>query len=132
MVYEEFSKYGEIVDYIVMKNPETGASRGFGFVTYSDTMGAESALRAGPFKIDGRTIEAKLCQPKYGADRGGGGGGGGGMQKSLMNNMMMGGGGAGGMKRNENCKVFVGGLPNGVGEEDIKQFFSRYGPVSEI
>ena len=55
------------------------------------------------------------------------------------NNMMMpgGGGGAGvnmtGMSKpkNENCKVFVGGLPNGVGEEEIKQFFSRYGPVSK-
>jgi RNA-binding protein Musashi len=56
MLYEEFSKYGEIVDWVVMKNPETGASRGFGFITYKDPMGAENALRAGPFKMDGKNV----------------------------------------------------------------------------
>jgi RNA recognition motif-containing protein len=56
MLYEEFSKYGEIVDWVVMKNPETGASRGFGFITYKDAMGAESALGAGPFKMDGKSV----------------------------------------------------------------------------
>ena len=44
MLYNEFSKYGEIVDSIVMKNPETGNSRGFGFVTYKENSSAENAV----------------------------------------------------------------------------------------
>lgn len=52
-----------------------------------------------------------------------------------MNNTLPGGGtitGNTSKPKNENCKVFVGGLPNGVGEEEIKQFFSRYGPVKSL
>lgn len=33
---EHFSKYGEIVDSVIMKNKETGQRRGFGFITYAD------------------------------------------------------------------------------------------------
>jgi RNA recognition motif-containing protein len=33
--------------------------------------------------------------------------------------------------KGENCKVFVGGLPQGIIDEDMKRFFSRYGQVSE-
>jgi RNA-binding protein Musashi len=71
---------------------------------------------------------------------GAGGHGGGGMQQrggfpgnsnynnGSNNSNMMGGG----RPKNENCKVFVGGLPNGLTEDDIKQFFSHYGPVKDF
>jgi RNA-binding protein Musashi len=56
MLYDEFSKFGEIVDWVVMMDRETGASRGFGFITYKEAAGAEGALRAGPFKMDGKNV----------------------------------------------------------------------------
>ena len=56
MLHIEFSKYGEIVDSIVMKNPETGNSRGFGFVTYKDNSSAENAVNSGSHKIDGKIV----------------------------------------------------------------------------
>jgi hypothetical protein len=56
MLYNEFSKYGEIVDSIVMKNPETGNSRGFGFVTYKENSSAENAVASGSHKIDGKIV----------------------------------------------------------------------------
>ena len=56
MLYAEFSKYGEIVDSIVMKNPETGNSRGFGFVTYKDNSAAENAVNSGSHRIDGKIV----------------------------------------------------------------------------
>jgi RNA-binding protein Musashi len=143
MLYEEFSKYGEIVDFIVMKNPETGASRGFGFVTFKESSSAEMALRSGPHKIDGKNVDVKLCNPKQQQNNAANLPN---KQNSSYSQMMpnqMGtssanlinssGSMSGGMKfKNENCKVFVGGLPNGVSEEEIKQFFSRYGPVREF
>ncbi|CAG2180238.1 unnamed protein product, partial [Oppiella nova] len=33
---EYFCRYGEVTDCVVMKNAETGRSRGFGFVTFKD------------------------------------------------------------------------------------------------
>ena len=56
MLYGEFQKFGEIVDSIVMKNPETGNSRGFGFVTFKDNAAADSAVDAGTHKIDGKIV----------------------------------------------------------------------------
>jgi RNA recognition motif-containing protein len=56
MLHGEFSKYGEIVDSIVMKNPETGNSRGFGFVTYKENSSAEEAVNSGSHKIDGKIV----------------------------------------------------------------------------
>lgn len=108
MLQGEFSKYGEIIDSIVMKNPETGNSRGFGFITYSDNNGAEMAVNSGSHKIDGKIVDVKLCNPRLAAQ-----------QRSSK-------------QRNENCKVFVGGLPHGVSDDEIKQFFSRYGNVKEF
>ena len=58
MLYNEFSKYGEIVDSIVMKNPETGNSRGFGFVTYKENSSAENAVASGSHKIDGKIVSS--------------------------------------------------------------------------
>jgi len=108
MLFSEFSKFGEIIDTIVMKNPETGNSRGFGFVTFSNNLTAENAVNSGPHKIDGKIIDVKLCNPRLAAQQ--------------RNNK----------QKNDNCKVFVGGLPHGVTDEEIKQFFSRYGFVKEF
>jgi RNA-binding protein Musashi len=106
MLYQEFSKFGEIIDTIVMKNPETGNSRGFGFVTFRDNVTAENAVNSGSHKIDGKIVDVKLCNPRLAAQQ--------------RNNK----------QRNDNCKVFVGGLPHGVTDDEIKQFFSRYGFVN--
>lgn len=56
MLHSEFSKYGEIVDSIVMKNPETDKSRGFGFVTYKENSSADEAVNSGSHKIDGKIV----------------------------------------------------------------------------
>lgn len=108
MLYNEFSKYGEIVDSIVMKNPETGNSRGFGFVTYKENSSAENAVATGSHKIDGKIVDVKLCNPRLAAQ-----------QRNTK-------------QKSDNCKVFVGGLPHGVTDDQITQFFSRYGPVKEF
>lgn len=39
-----------------MKNPETGRSRGFGFVTYKDPSCVEMVIANGPHSLDGRTV----------------------------------------------------------------------------
>lgn len=39
-----FSEFGNVVDAIVMSDRETGRSRGFGFVTFSNEAEAEEAM----------------------------------------------------------------------------------------
>lgn len=56
-----FGQYGEVVDSVVMKNPQTGKSRGFGFVTYKDPNCAETVLSTGPHIVDGRKVKNVYC-----------------------------------------------------------------------
>ncbi|CAN0876934.1 Glycine-rich RNA-binding protein 3, mitochondrial [Linum grandiflorum] len=82
---EAFSKYGEVLEARVILDRETGRSRGFGFVTYTSSEEASSAIQA----LDGKDLHGRNIRVNYAADRnrgGGGFGGGGGYS----------GGGAGG------------------------------------
>lgn len=71
-----FEMYGNVDEAKVIQDRETGRSRGFGFVTFSDVEGAQKAISAMDGKeLDGRTIKVNAAEDK---PRGGGGGGGGG------------------------------------------------------
>jgi hypothetical protein len=60
---QAFTKYGQIVDSIVMKNQQTGQSRGFGFVTFKDASSAQKALQQ-QTKIDNKLVDVKYCNPR--------------------------------------------------------------------
>ena len=51
-----FSQYGEVIDCVVMKNPQTGKSRGFGFVKFRDLSCVDVVLSSGPHMLDGRQV----------------------------------------------------------------------------
>lgn len=59
-----FSKYGELVDHVVMKDSQTGRSRGFGFVTYSNSSMVDELMKSRPHIIDGRQVEPKRATPR--------------------------------------------------------------------
>lgn len=81
-----FSKYGKVVDAIVMLDRNTQRSRGFGFVTF-ETEEAVRAVLADQIQLHGKFIETKRAEPRSG-DGSGHGGQGGGFQP---NNGVMGG-----------------------------------------
>ncbi|KAI0249589.1 hypothetical protein BJV78DRAFT_653745 [Lactifluus subvellereus] len=59
---EAFGEYGTIVDSIVMRDRETGRSRGFGFVTYGSAEEADAAINAmNDQELDGRRITVNLA-----------------------------------------------------------------------
>merc|ERR1711935_246833 len=71
-----FTQFGEITDAIVMKDRETGNTRGFGFVTFSDTAAVDAVMDMyKDHQISGKWVEVKRAVPK-GDDKGGGKGGG--------------------------------------------------------
>ena len=51
---EYFSKFGELVDCVVMKFRDTKRSRGFGFVTYENVAMVDECQSNRPHTIDGR------------------------------------------------------------------------------
>ncbi|XP_021285618.1 glycine-rich RNA-binding protein 2, mitochondrial [Herrania umbratica] len=62
---EAFSKYGEVIEARVIVDRETGRSRGFGFVTYTSTEDASSALQA----LDGQVLHGRQVRVNYAAER---------------------------------------------------------------
>lgn len=64
-----FSAYGKVQDAVVMKDPVTKRSRGFGFITYADIDSVDNALAREPHTIDSRKVEAKRAVPRSDASK---------------------------------------------------------------
>ncbi|KAF8518731.1 hypothetical protein JB92DRAFT_2787076 [Gautieria morchelliformis] len=75
---QAFSQFGQVLDSIVMRDRDTGRSRGFGFVTYGSSQEADAAI-AGLHEqeLDGRRIKVNLANARPSGGGGGGYGGGG-------------------------------------------------------
>ena len=62
---ETFETFGEIVDVVVIKDRESGRSRGFGFVTYVTSEEADAAMEAlNGQDIQGRPLRIKYAEPR--------------------------------------------------------------------
>jgi cold-inducible RNA-binding protein len=71
-----FEQFGEVTEAKVITDRDTGRSRGFGFVTFSEGDDGNNAIdEMNGSQLDGRTLTVNEAQDRR---RGGGGGGGGG------------------------------------------------------
>ena len=61
---EFFGQWGELTDCVVMKDGQSGKSRGFGFITYTDSSMVDEAMNNRPHSIDGRQVQAKRVVPR--------------------------------------------------------------------
>uniref|UniRef100_A0A7E4W1W1 RRM domain-containing protein n=1 Tax=Panagrellus redivivus TaxID=6233 RepID=A0A7E4W1W1_PANRE len=61
---EYYSKWGTVVDCIVIRDPVTKHSRGFGFVTYATIQMAETAMNGRPHTINGKVVDPKRAIPR--------------------------------------------------------------------
>lgn len=59
-----FSKFGEITEVMVMKDPTTRRSRGFGFITFGDPASVDKVLAHGTHELDGKKIDPKVAFPR--------------------------------------------------------------------
>jgi len=94
---DKFAEFGNVAEAVVVKDRDTGRSRGFGFVRYDDSQdlkaadAAEAAINnMNDVEFDGRRIRVDRATDRR---QGGGGGGGGGYSGGY------GGGGGGGYEQ---------------------------------
>jgi len=62
--FEHFSQFGEIVDKVIIVDPHTKESRGFGFITYSSSQSVENAFKNRPHTIDNKPLDIKRAMPR--------------------------------------------------------------------
>ncbi|XP_007427534.1 heterogeneous nuclear ribonucleoprotein A0 [Python bivittatus] len=102
---EYFEAYGTLTDCVVVLNPQTKRSRCFGFVTYSAVEEADAAMAASPHAVDGNVVELKRAVSREDSARPG--------------------------AHAKVKKLFVGGLKGDLGENDLVEHFSQFGPVEK-
>jgi len=95
-----FEQFGEIVDSVVMRDRDTGKSKGFGFVTFKEIEQIDEAQRSRPHHIDGRDVDTKRSMPRDSGES----------QKSLT-------------------KMFIGGMKDDTTEEQVREVFEPYGEM---
>lgn len=58
-------QYGKIESAVILKDINTGQSRGFGFVTFQDEAVAQNLIKnVGTTNICGRKVDIKSAEPK--------------------------------------------------------------------
>ncbi|XP_058857196.1 RNA-binding protein Musashi homolog 2b isoform X1 [Acipenser ruthenus] len=98
-----FNKFGEIRECMVMRDPTTKRSRGFGFVTFADAAGVDKVLAQPHHELDSKTIDPKVAFPRR-------------AQPKMVTRTK---------------KIFVGGLSANTVVEDVKQYFEQFGKVED-
>lgn len=103
---EHFGKWGDFTDVVVMKDPQTKRSRGFGFITYTKAAMIDAAQAERPHFIDGRKVETKRAMPR---------------EES------------GNPDVQQACeKMFIGGMKDGTTEDDIRTVFGEFGGIKTV
>ncbi|KAI8601417.1 putative RNA-binding protein 3-like protein [Dissophora ornata] len=77
-----FKKFGNVIEATVVKDRETGRSRGFGFVTYADEASAEDAIQ----NLNNTPFEGREIKVDRASERSSGGGSRGGYRGGYNNN----------------------------------------------
>jgi hypothetical protein len=113
-----FSRFGEVVDAVVMRDRMTGASRGFGFVTFANSMSAQKVLNSPDLVLDGKTVDPKLAVPR-----------------TSMPPRARGPGSPNGTASpspiGRTKKIFVGGLAPETDTNDFRAYFKNFGHVED-
>nr|ALI93843.1 musashi 1/2 [Holothuria glaberrima] len=98
-----FSKFGEVRECMIMREPESKKSRGFGFVTFVDPLAVDKVLQSGDHRVDDKKVDPKKAIPK----------------KAQVKPVT------------RTKKMFIGGLSQQTTVDDLKAYFSKYGQVEE-
>uniref|UniRef100_A0A182JCY6 RRM domain-containing protein n=1 Tax=Anopheles atroparvus TaxID=41427 RepID=A0A182JCY6_ANOAO len=100
---EYFGMFGTVTDVLIMKDPVTQRSRGFGFITFQEPNSVDKVLQVPIHTLDGKKIDPKHATPKN-------------RPKT---------------QSNKTKKIFVGGVSQDTSADEVKAYFSQFGKVEE-
>ncbi|KAF7209876.1 heterogeneous nuclear ribonucleoprotein A1 [Nothobranchius furzeri] len=101
-----FEQWGSLTDCVVMRDPNSKRSRGFGFVTYSSVQEVDASMSARPHKVDGRVVEPKRAVSREDSNRPG-------AHITVK-------------------KIFVGGIKEDTEESHLRDYFQQFGKIEVI
>uniref|UniRef100_A0A3Q1GWP5 Heterogeneous nuclear ribonucleoprotein A1 n=1 Tax=Acanthochromis polyacanthus TaxID=80966 RepID=A0A3Q1GWP5_9TELE len=101
-----FEQWGSLTDCVVMRDPNSKRSRGFGFVTYSSVQEVDAAMASRPHKVDGRVVEPKRAVSREDSNRPG-------AHVTVK-------------------KIFVGGIKEDTEESHLRDYFQQFGKIEVI
>ncbi|XP_049883446.1 RNA-binding protein Musashi homolog Rbp6-like isoform X2 [Pectinophora gossypiella] len=98
---EYFAMFGAVTDVLIMKDPVTQRSRGFGFITFQDASSVDKVLAVPVHTLDGKRIDPKHATPKSAP------------------------------RPAKTKKIFVGGVGQDTSAEEVRAYFSQFGLVED-
>ncbi|RLW11490.1 hypothetical protein DV515_00001605 [Chloebia gouldiae] len=101
-----YEQWGKLTDCVVMRDPASKRSRGFGFVTFSSMAEVDAAMAARPHTIDGRVVEPKRAVAREESGKPG-------AHVTVK-------------------KLFVGGIKEDTEEHHLRDYFEEYGKIDTI
>ncbi|TRY96115.1 hypothetical protein DNTS_015582 [Danionella cerebrum] len=101
-----FEQWGTLTDCVVMKDPNSKRSRGFGFVTYSSVDEVNACMDARPHKVDGRLVEPKRAVSREDSS------------KPFAHTTVK--------------KIFVGGIKDDTEEDHLRDYFDQFGKIEAV
>ncbi|XP_044736284.1 RNA-binding protein Musashi homolog 2 isoform X2 [Chrysoperla carnea] len=99
---EYFGMFGTVTDVLIMKDPVTQRSRGFGFITFAEPSSVDNVLKVPIHTLDGKKIDPKHATPKNRPKQ-----------------------------PNKTKKIFVGGVSQDTSSDEVKAYFNQFGKVEE-
>jgi len=101
-----FERYGSLEDCVVMKFPDSGRSRGFGFILFEKSEQLDKCQADRPHQINGKTIETKRASPRTDARKPE-------AQASVQ-------------------KLYVGNLTEEMTDTQLEEYFTQFGKVTNV
>lgn len=101
-----FCKYGNITDCVVIKDNDTGKSKGFGFVTFETEEEADKCMNERPHNLSDRTIDVKRAVSR---------------EESMKPGAHV-----------QVKKIFIGGVKEDIQDHELKSYFGQFGQIVEF
>lgn len=106
-LHSYFGRFGEIAECVIMRDPVSKRSRGFGFITFSNPNSVDKVLAVKVHQLDDKVIDPKIAVPKRAS--------------ALFQPKMV----------TRTKKLFVGGLSASTTIEDIRGYFEQFGKIED-